>query len=76
MYGIQPIIILEQKHKPFSIVMHDFYLVFFPLTILLDIALYTPNGWLLPCLHVLVFPRPGYRVAKDLLRPVVKRYNP
>jgi len=64
-YNIQPIIILERGDRAFSIVMHDFYLVFFPLVVLLDIALRGRYGWLLICVHLVVFPRPVYRVARD-----------
>lgn len=64
-HNIQPIIILEREGRPFSIVMHDFYLVFFPLAVLLDIALRSRYGWLLICVHLVVFPRPVYRVVRD-----------
>ncbi|GAB3930909.1 UbiA family prenyltransferase [Mucilaginibacter myungsuensis] len=65
--GIDPVIIITQKDRPFSILMHDFYLVFFPLTLLWSISLSTTYGWILLAIHVVIFPRPVYRVAKGLV---------
>lgn len=65
--NITTIIILTSKDQPFRIILHDFYLLFFPLAILVSIAIHQPYGWILLCVHFLLFPRPVYDVARDLL---------
>ena len=71
-FNIATIIILTPKNQDFRILMHDFYLVFFPLLMLLNIAIAQQYGWILLICHVFLFPRPVYRVAKHFTLFTIK----
>ena len=67
-------LILSPVSAPYQLLMNDFYLVFFPLSLLLEMSLNNRYGWLVLCLHVLLFPQKITLVIKDFFY-FIKQYN-
>lgn len=59
-------LIITPAEAPHQILMNDFYLVFFPLSLLLSSATAEPKGWIFVCCHLLLFPRKTIIVYNDL----------
>jgi hypothetical protein len=60
-------LIITPNGEPHQILMNDFYLVFFPLSLLLTSALAQPRGWIFLCCHLLLFPRKTLLVVQDMM---------
>jgi hypothetical protein len=72
------IIILVQSpaNQHFQILMLDFYTVFLPLALLIDHATASLNGWIVLCLHVILFYKIILTVCSDtyhLIRNIARR---
>ncbi|PWS33756.1 UbiA family prenyltransferase [Pedobacter paludis] len=60
-------IIICPVSAPYELIFNDFYLVFAPISLLLAQAIKTPYGWLIFCLHLLLFHQKLIFVLQDLL---------
>lgn len=60
-------LIITPTGVPHQILMNDLYLVFFPLSLLLTLAIAHPNGWIYLCGHLLLFPRKTILVVYDIM---------
>ena len=73
-FKYETVLILSPVSAPYQLLMNDFYLVFLPLSLLLEISLYNVYGWIVLCLHLLLFPRKTVLVVKDFFY-FIKNYN-
>lgn len=60
-------IIICPVSAPYELIMNDLYLVFAPISSLLAQATNSPYGWLIFCLHILLFHQKLIFVLQDLL---------
>ncbi len=60
-------LIITPAGIPHQILMNDFYLVFFPLSILFTAATSERYGWIVLCCHLLFFPRKTTLVIYDVV---------
>lgn len=63
--GYQPVLIIAPEHRPFHIVMADFYQVFFPLSLLITAAFLQPYAWIICLIHLGLFPQKTISAVKD-----------
>jgi hypothetical protein len=66
-------LIITPGNSPHQLLMNDYYLVFFPLSLLFTLSLNHPYGWLVLCCHLLLFPRKTLLAIKDVLILLRKR---
>lgn len=55
MYKTKTIIIILNEKENYRVVMNEYYQVFFPISILLYIAVHQPYAWIILLLHIIVF---------------------
>lgn len=67
-FGYQLCIIITPSSSPYQLIMNDYYLVLFPLSILFTAALNYKYGWIILCGHLLLFPRKTVLILKDLIQ--------
>jgi hypothetical protein len=60
-------LIISPASAPYQLIMNDYYLVLFPLSLLFTAALHYKYGWIVLCIHLLLFPKKAILIAKDLL---------
>ncbi|MBB5637372.1 4-hydroxybenzoate polyprenyltransferase [Pedobacter cryoconitis] len=60
-------LIITPAHAPHQLLMNDYYLVFFPLSLLFTLSLNHPSGWLVLFFHLLLFPRKTLFALKDII---------
>lgn len=60
-------LIISPAAAPYQLIMNDYYLVLFPLSLLFTAALSYTYGWIILCCHLLLFPKKTILIAKDLL---------
>lgn len=68
-------LIISPSSSPYQLIMNDYYLVFFPLSLLFTAALNYKYGWVILCFHILLFPKRTMLVVKDLFLFSKKRYS-
>lgn len=64
--------------EPYELIMNDFYLVFAPISLLLTQAINNSYGWLIFCLHLLLFHQKLILILKDLhyfFRMILKKHT-
>lgn len=66
-FKYQSCLIIAPYDKPYQFIMNDFYLVFFPLSLLFTLILSSHYGWIIVCAHLILFPQKTIMVIKDLL---------
>ena len=66
-FRYQTAIIISPITAPYQLLMNDFYFVFFPLALLLSSITYSKYGWLVLCLHFILFPQKLILVLKDFI---------
>ncbi|PWS29206.1 hypothetical protein DHW03_05120 [Pedobacter yonginense] len=59
-------IIICPVSAPYELIMNDFYLVFAPISLLLAQAVTKPYGWLIFCIHLLLFHQKIITILQDL----------
>lgn len=59
-------LIITPAEAPHQILMNDFYLVFFPLSLLFASAITEPQGWIFLICHLLLFPRKTILALNDV----------
>lgn len=59
-------LIITPRNAPYQLLMNEFYIVFLPLALLIEISLKNQYGWVILCSHVLLFPMQILKVCKDL----------
>jgi 4-hydroxybenzoate polyprenyltransferase len=64
-YGYEISIIISPKKSGYQLIMNDFYLVFFPISLLLTSTFNSKYGWIILCAHILLFPQKTILVLKD-----------
>lgn len=76
-FKYQSCLIIAPSSKPYQLLMNDFYLVFLPLSLLLTLALSNKYGWLVLCVHLILFPQKTMIVIKDLVLFLkkIRRHN-
>lgn len=60
-------LIVTPEGLPHQILMNDFYLVFFPLAQLGSLAMTERYGWIVLCIHMVLFPRKTILVVYDFV---------
>lgn len=60
-------LIITPSSRPHQLLMNDFYLVFFPLSLLFTLTLTSKYGWVVLFFHLLLFPKKMLQVLNDLL---------
>ena len=70
----QVCLIITPEDTPHQLLMNDYYLVFFPLSLLFTAALNYPYAWIILCLHMLLFPGKSILIARDV-RSFVKNFK-
>lgn len=61
----KPIFVIAPHHRPWQMIMLDFYQFFLPVGLLIFAAVMQPWAWVVLVLHVLIFPRTGLYAVKD-----------
>jgi 4-hydroxybenzoate polyprenyltransferase len=64
-FGYKSTFIISPKTEAYQLLMNDYYLVFFPLALLLTLSLNYKYGWVVLCIHLLLFPQKILHVARD-----------
>jgi len=59
-------LVITPVSRPHQLLMNDYYLVFFPLALLLTATCNTPYGWIILCCHFVLFPGKTILVLKDV----------
>lgn len=72
-YGARIIVIIAPAHRPFQILMGDYYQVFLPLALMIAAALVHPAAWMVLALHLLLFPEKIKAAFMDMFRFVFKK---
>lgn len=65
-FKYQNSLIITPLDCPHQILLNDFYLVFFPLSLLLTSATTQPGVWVVLCCHLVLFPRKTILVLYDI----------
>ena len=66
-FGNNTTLIIPPKNGSYQILMNDYYLVFFPLCLLIMIALRNNYGWIVLCCHLILFPQKTIFIAKHYI---------
>lgn len=64
-FKYQTCLIITPQNKPFQLIMNDFYLVFFPISLLVALIIGNQYGWLIVFAHLALFPQKTFMVLKD-----------
>lgn len=65
-FKYQTSLIITPLNSPHQLLLNDFYLVFFPLSLLLASAIKEPGVWVFLCCHLLLFPGKTLLVLLDI----------
>lgn len=68
-------LIITPSSMPHQLLMNDFYLVFFPLALLISYSLTNNCAWILLLSHLLLFPKKTLIVIKDLIHSLRQYYK-
>lgn len=60
-------LIIISKTRPYQLLFNDFYLVFFPLALLVNLATADSFGWYIVFGHLVLFPAKFFLVCKDVV---------
>nr|WP_256366322.1 UbiA family prenyltransferase [Mucilaginibacter sp. L196] len=66
LYKTRVIIIILNEKKNYRVLMNEYYQVFFPISVLLYIAIHQPYGWILLLLHIIVFHKIMYLTFNEV----------
>jgi hypothetical protein len=55
MFKTKTVIIILNEKENYRVVMNEYYQVFFPISILLYLAVHQPYAWIILLLHIIVF---------------------
>lgn len=58
-------IILTTGSEGYQLVLNEFYIVFLPIALLIQICLTEPFAWLILCAHILIFPMNIFSAVRD-----------
>lgn len=67
-FGYQLSLIIAPAASPYQLVMNDYYLVLFPLSLLFTAALHNKYGWIVLCFHLVFFPSKTMLILKDIVQ--------
>ncbi|MGZ3754394.1 MAG: UbiA family prenyltransferase [Mucilaginibacter sp.] len=66
-FGYKTTIVISPKNYPYQLLLNDYYLVFFPLALLITNAIANNTGWIVLIVHLLLFPQKTLLVMKDFM---------